>query len=213
MDFESFSVRFLACGHLPVLAPPPGVPGGGCAQHQHCRGLVRDWSWWLGGPAPSSRGALFGGDSAARSRESLREAMPGPARAPPGGHSRVHHPAGAGAAPPRPGSARGGAARDDPAGDAAAAGGRGVPPLLAPPPEAPPEIPEMPVIDLRRLILDHTQAPEGAELGAIVAPDWSRPLVARAFVLCLELCASHWLQLEQPHPYRPIQIKLRPQHQ
>ncbi|KAM7033668.1 meiotic recombination protein REC8 homolog isoform 3-T4 [Acridotheres tristis] len=88
-----------------------------------------------------------------------------------------------------------------------------VPPIPAPPPEALPEIPETPVIDLRRLILGHAQAPEGAELATIMAPDWPRPRVARAFALCLDLCASHWLRLEQPRPYGPIRVKLHPQRQ
>ncbi|XP_058709128.1 meiotic recombination protein REC8 homolog [Poecile atricapillus] len=88
-----------------------------------------------------------------------------------------------------------------------------IPPLPAPPPEVLPEVPEAPALDLRRLILDHAQLPEGAELAAILDPAWPRPLVARAFALCLELCASHWLQLEQPRPYGPIRIKLRPQRQ
>ncbi|TRZ06347.1 hypothetical protein HGM15179_020760, partial [Zosterops borbonicus] len=59
------------------------------------------------------------------------------------------------------------------------------PPFPAPPPEVVPEVPEPPTLDLKRLILDHAQAPEGAELGAILSPDWPRPLVARAFALCL----------------------------
>ncbi|XP_041328459.1 meiotic recombination protein REC8 homolog [Pyrgilauda ruficollis] len=88
-----------------------------------------------------------------------------------------------------------------------------VPPLPAPPPEVLPELPEVPAIDLRRLILDHAQAPEGAELGAILGPDWPRPRVARAFALCLELCAARWLKLEQPRPYGPITIRLRPPRQ
>ncbi|XP_066031137.1 meiotic recombination protein REC8 homolog, partial [Chamaea fasciata] len=88
-----------------------------------------------------------------------------------------------------------------------------IPPLPAPPPEVVPEVPEPLALDLRRLLLDHAQPPEGAELGAILSPDWPRPLVARAFALCLELCAAHWLQLEQPRPYGPIRIRLRPRRQ
>ncbi|XP_059693640.1 meiotic recombination protein REC8 homolog, partial [Haemorhous mexicanus] len=88
-----------------------------------------------------------------------------------------------------------------------------IPFLPAPPPEVVPELPEAPAIELRRLILDHAQAPEGAEFGDIMAPDWPRPRVAQAFVLCLDLCASHWLKLEQPRPYGPIRIRLRPRRQ
>nr|XP_041568847.1 meiotic recombination protein REC8 homolog [Taeniopygia guttata] len=88
------------------------------------------------------------------------------------------------------------------------------PPLPAPPPEVLPELPEAPpIIDLRSLILDHARVPEGAELGAILSPDWPRPRVAQTFALCLELCASHWLKLEQAQPYGPIRIKLRPGRQ
>ncbi|XP_058679187.1 matrix metalloproteinase-14-like [Ammospiza caudacuta] len=52
-----------------------------------------------------------------------------------------------------------------------------------PPPSS--EISLEPLEEEPRLILDHAQAPEGAELGAILGPDWPRPRVAQAFALCL----------------------------
>ncbi|XP_071420159.1 meiotic recombination protein REC8 homolog [Pithys albifrons albifrons] len=65
-------------------------------------------------------------------------------------------------------------------------------PLPAP---APPIVPELPeptgaAPDLRRLILDHAQRPEGTELAAMLPPGSLRPLVAQIFALCLGECRT-----------------------
>ncbi|XP_032551401.1 meiotic recombination protein REC8 homolog [Chiroxiphia lanceolata] len=86
---------------------------------------------------------------------------------------------------------------------------------LPPAPPIVPELPELPEVveappDLRRLILEHAQHPGGSELTAMLPPGSSRAHVAKIFALCLELCGAHWVRLDQPRPYGPITVSLRP---